>query len=129
MRHRGRRPLKLGHIQNLNGSQRAKQRMTTLLTTLQEGCTVPEACEKLNLSETHFHDLRHDWLQASLEALEPRRPGRRPHVPTEAEQRVAELEEEVKELQRELLLSRARCEVLEVTGLIRLAAKKGIRPS
>lgn len=125
MGHRGRRPLKLGHIQNLNGSQRAKQRMSTLLWTLQGGCTVPEACEKLQLSETHFHDLRHAWLQASLEALEPRKPGRPPQVLTEDQQRVQALEVENQSLRRELALSQARCEVWEVTGQIGPASKKG----
>lgn len=76
MGQRGRRPLTLGHIRNLNGSERAKERMTTLLSSLHADCTIPEACRQLGLSESHFHELRHGWLQASLEALEPRLPGR-----------------------------------------------------
>lgn len=127
MGQRGRRPLTLGHIRNLNGSERAKERMTTLLSSLHADCTIPEACRQLGLSESHFHELRHGWLQASLEALEPRLPGRRARILHPAEQRVAELEQEVQELRRTLALAQARCEVLEVTAAAAATSKKGAR--
>ena len=112
----GRKPLALNHVENLTGSQRAKQRLTTLLLTLESGCTIDEACQRLGVSESHFHALRHQWMQESLELLEPRAVGRPPRDDGAATARIKRLEEEVQQLRRELALAQARCDVLEVIG-------------
>ena len=52
MTRRGRKPLALEHVQQLDGSERAKQRMSTLLKTLQSDCSVVEARVELGLSES-----------------------------------------------------------------------------
>jgi hypothetical protein len=113
MTRRGRKPLALEHVRRLNGSEHAKQRMTTLLETLQSACDVGEACAQIHLSESQFHAVRHRWLQGSLQLLEPRTPGRRPKPCSPDTERIQQLEQEVGDLQRELTLTRARCEVLE----------------
>ena len=116
----------LEHVQQLDGSDRAKQRMTTLLKTLQCDCSVGEACARLGLSESHFHAVRHDWLQGSLQLLEPRPPGRRPKERSPECERIEQLEQEVRTLRRELALTQAQCEVTEALGVDVLGlVKKG----
>ena len=129
MTRRGRKPLALDHVCHLDGSDHAKQRMTILLKTLQADCDVAEACAGMQLSESQFHALRHQWLQRSLQLLEPRTPGqpRKPRGPETA--RVQQLEREVRDLQRELALTRARCEVLEAFHATAPGAVKKGSPS
>ena len=110
----GRKPLALEHVDHLEGSEHAKQRMTTLLMTLEGSCTIDEARSRLNVSESRLHDLRQHWLQGALELLEPRRPGRPPRAHEASAARIDELEQQVRELERELALAQARCEVQEV---------------
>ena len=116
MTRRGRKPLALKHIQHLEGSGHAKQRMTTLFQTLQGECSVVEACETTGLHESHFHALRHQWLQQSLQLLEPRTPGRRPKKISPETKRIEQLKHEKRELERQLTLAQARCEVAETLG-------------
>jgi len=116
MTRRGHRPLALEHVRQLDGSDHAKQRMTTLLKTLQSGCSVGDACAEMDLSESHFHALRHQWLQGSLQLLEPRAPGRRAKERSPEIERIEQLEQTVRELQRELALTQAQCEVMEALG-------------
>ena len=65
----GRKPLATGHVDRLDGSERAKQRMTIILETLRGQMTIPGVCQALGVCESRFHALRQDWLQASLELL------------------------------------------------------------
>jgi transposase-like protein len=116
MTRRGRKPLALEHVQQLDGSERAKQRLTTLLKTLQCDCTVGEACAQLGLSESHFHAVRHHWLQGALQLLEPHPPGRRPKERSPECEQIEQLEQEVRALRRELALTQAQCEVTEALG-------------
>ena len=76
----GRKPLLAGQVDGLDGSQRAKQRLRVFLWTLGGTLEVAEACEELDLRESQFHELRHDWLQGAVQPLEPRRLGRPPRV-------------------------------------------------
>ena len=125
MGQRGRRPLRLAHVDHLDGSARAKDRLSTFLSSVHADCTISEACQHLGVSESHFHAVRHTWLQASLAALEPRPAGRPASIPHPAEARVAALEAEVKTLRRALALTQARCEVLELTAAPAAVSKKG----
>jgi hypothetical protein len=76
----GRKPLELGHVDGLDGSDRAKERMRVFFETLHGELSVPEACGRLGLHESYFHELRHRWLQSSLALLEPRPVGRPPQT-------------------------------------------------
>lgn len=116
MTRRGRKPLALEHVQQLDGSDCAKQRMTMLLKTLQSDCSVGEARAQLGLSESQFHAVRHRWLQGALQLLEPRTPGRHRKDPSSEMERIEQLEQEKRDLQRELALAQARWEVLEAVG-------------
>lgn len=127
MARRGRRPLALEHVEHLEGSAHAKQRMTALLMTLEGACTIDEARAQLNLSESRLHDLRQHWLQGALELLEPRTPGRPPRAHGVSSSRIKELERQVRDLQRELALSQARCEVQEVMATSGVLKKGPVR--
>ena len=76
----GRKPLATGHVDRLQGSEPAKQRLTVLLETLRGELPVPEACARLGIGESRFHALRGAWLQEALELLEPRPLGRPPQA-------------------------------------------------
>ena len=83
----GRKPAGPQIAERLEGSPSAKQRLEVILETITGQLTVSEACEQLRIGESRFHDLRHQTLQATLEALEPRRLGRpaKPMSPEQAE--------------------------------------------
>jgi hypothetical protein len=109
----GRKPMATRHVQKLMGSARAKQRMAAILKTLSGQWTIAMACQRLGIHEAHFHALRQRWLHEALELLEPKRVGR----PPQTERRMKDPQaERIAQLERELALAEARCEVAEVLG-------------
>jgi uncharacterized membrane protein YccC len=108
---RGRRPSGPEYVQKLHGSLDAKERLTVILETLFERCRVLEACARLGIAETRFHQIRMDALQAALENLEQRPPGRPPRVDPASAARIGELEAQVQTLQIELRAAQARAEI------------------
>jgi hypothetical protein len=81
MARKGRKPLGAAHVEHLDGSPLAKQRLTLILQTMRGELTVSEACRALSVCQSRFHALRNQWLQEALELLEPRRAGRPPKIP------------------------------------------------
>jgi hypothetical protein len=81
----GRKPTGPQIVDRLEGSPSAKQRLEVILETIAGQLTIPEACARLGIGESRFHDLRNRTLQATLKTLEPRRRGR-PPKPTSPEQ-------------------------------------------
>lgn len=81
----GRKPDGPQIVERLEGSPSAKQRLEVILETIAGQLTIPEACARLSICESRFHNLRNQTLQATLNTLEPRRPGR-PPKPTSPEQ-------------------------------------------
>jgi hypothetical protein len=108
---RGRRPSGPEYVNNLGGSEAAKERLKVILETLAGTCRVQEACVRLGISEPRFHQLRTQMLEAARAGLEPQTPGRKPQVLTPAEEQVRLLQEQVKQQDFELRLARAREEV------------------
>jgi hypothetical protein len=109
---KGRKPLGAAHVEHLHGTRLAKRRLEMILKTIRGEITVGEACQALSIGESRFHALRNQWLQESVELLEPRptgRPRRLPEVPN-AEQ-VAALESEIQRLRQELMVAEVREEV------------------
>lgn len=113
---RGRRPLRAGHVDGLEGSEAAKRRMRVLLLTLQGELSVAEACQELGVGESRLHALRHQWLQESLELLEPRPCGRPPRLPEAEADEAAKLAERLAETEQRLALAEARQEIQSVLG-------------
>jgi hypothetical protein len=106
---RGRKPSGVEYVQNLDGSAEAKRRLQVVLETMTGARRVLEACDLLDISESRFHQLRLELLQAALERLE-RRPAGRPRA-TPASPEVDLLHEQVAELAKELDASHVREEV------------------
>lgn len=115
----GRKPLAAGHVDHLQGSDHARLRLRLILECMLGNMTVPVACEQLGIGEARFHALRNQWLQEALELLEPRRTGRPPKRPAADAllERVAQLESENRDLQRQLRFSEVREQVVTMTGL------------
>ncbi len=109
----GRKPFGLRHLKKLAVSPLAKTRLEWLLKSLSGACTVPEACAALGITESRFHKLRGDWLQAAAQRLEPGRPGPRPEVVSAESEQVAALEERVRSLEVELRVSQVRAELAQ----------------
>lgn len=86
----GRKPLTLGHLDELDASPRAKERAKVFLETLSGRLSVPEALARLGLSESYFHELRGDWLRRAVALLEPQ-PAGRPPRPVDAAQLAEDL--------------------------------------
>lgn len=97
----GRKPLGPDLVSRLEGSEHAKARLKTMLETLGQEKSVPEACETLHIGESRFHALRLDALQAALDRLEPQPPGRRPVTPSPESARIQELEARLREVELE----------------------------
>ncbi len=104
----GRPPLGVKLVDRQEGTAEAKLRLKIIIETLSGERTIPSACEVLGINESAFHKLRERHLQESVEGLERRTPGRKRREPTPEERRIAELEMQVKRLDRELEASRIR---------------------
>ena len=115
----GRKPAGPQIVERLEGSPVAKQRLEVILETIAGRLTVPEACQRLEIGESRFHELRKGTLQATLEALEPRPLGR-PAKPTSPEQAEMEtLQAELRRTQGELELAQVQLRLARIhPGLI-----------
>ena len=82
---RGRHPSGPEFVDKLPGDATAKDRLRVVLETLTGACRVQEACERLNLSEQRFDQVRIEALQAALTALEPKPSGRPPRASSPAD--------------------------------------------
>jgi hypothetical protein len=77
---RGRKPVGPEAVEQLTGSEQAKQRLRVILETLAGTRRVQEACAALEIGEVRFNQLRLDVLSAGLAALEARPKGRPPRL-------------------------------------------------
>jgi hypothetical protein len=98
-------------VTEMDGSETARARLEQIILALAGQTSVPEACAALDIGESRFHQLREEALQGALAALEPRPSGRpaRPAEPGAA--RIAALEQELRERERELQAYRIRLEL------------------
>jgi hypothetical protein len=113
MTRRGRKPTGAQLVEHLEGSERAKIRLRTILETLSGQRTIPDACDELGIQESMFHRVRSEVLQTALSRLEPRPIGRPPHTLSPRDERVAKLEEENQDLRAELRAAEIRRELAE----------------
>ena len=111
---RGRKPSGPKLVDGLEGSALAKRRLQVILETLAGRCTIEDACEKLGLSPSAFHQLRTRTLADALASLEPRPLGRPPREVSPQDVEIEALEEEVADLRTDLQASRVREEIAVV---------------
>ena len=133
----GRKPTGPQIVERLEGSPSAKQRLEVILETIAGQLTVPEACARLGIGESRFHDLRNQTLQVTLNTLEPRRLGR-PSKPTSPEQdKIDALKADLDRAHRELAVADVQVSLARIhPGLLegpppaqQPAAKKNVRPA
>lgn len=123
----GRKPLAAAHVEHLEGSPHAKQRLVVIIKTMLQELTIPEACSELGIGESRFHAMRNQWMQRALEQLEPRRVGRPRKQddgvdPTQVDQ----LRDEVGQLQQQLVASEVRRQIGQVMPqVVKEPDKKG----
>jgi hypothetical protein len=72
----GRKPKGIGQVQQLTGSEAARRRLVVFLANLAGELSVEEACATLGLHKSRFFELRRQWLEDSLQTLEPEPAGR-----------------------------------------------------
>lgn len=108
---RGRWPHGLEYIDQLDGAVPTKERLKTILETLLGETRMLEACARLDLGETRFHQLRQTALQAALRALEPRPSGRPSRSATAADETIRALQARVAELEQALHQAQVREEI------------------
>ena len=72
----GRKPMGIKQVELISGSEAARRRLAVLLVNVAGELSVDEACQALGLQKSRFFELRKQWLEGSLEALEPEPPGR-----------------------------------------------------
>jgi transposase-like protein len=105
----GRPPKKSDLVDSFDAGNLERERLRIILQTLSGEVSVVEACELLDVSETRFHDLRTQALQAAVISLAPK-PRGRPSKPGAPEE-VQKLKEQVMDLELELQTQRVKTEI------------------
>jgi len=108
---RGRRAAGPQYVQKLPGSALVKERAEVILETLAGRCSVQQACARLGIKETRFHQLRDEFLRGALAALEPGQAGRPRQEATPETERIQALERTLAEKELELHEAQVREEV------------------
>lgn len=100
------------HVDKLDASEHAKERLRVILEVTSGDLTRKEGAALLGLSERTYRELRDRAFGGALESLEPRPTGRpRKHSLSNAEQRVQVLQDELEALQLELKTAQVREEI------------------
>jgi transposase-like protein len=108
---RGRHSLGPELANGAEGSASARRRLQVMLETISGQKRIADACEELGIGEAQFHKLRNKMLNGALASLEPGVPGR-PAAMNEADnERVAEMQDEIRQLKIELRASQIREEI------------------
>jgi len=107
----GRPNFGVDHVDRIAAPAEEKLRVKIVLQTLSEEISVSEACRRLSIGTSRFHELRQEVLEGAIEGARPGRAGRPRKEESRDEQKIQRLEGRVKELQEELELSLLRTEL------------------
>jgi len=110
----GRKPMGPKLVHNLDGSEHAKERLEMILETIAGSRTIEDASDDLGVCEARFFQLRTQVLEAALNRLEPRPPGRPPKTDSPEQERIVELEEELRDKDSKLQATEVRAEIAQV---------------
>lgn len=119
----GRPPDVAALVERLEASAGAKRKLLLFLETIAGKRRAVQASAELGITEVGFHVRRKQFFQEAVRLLEPRRLGRPPKAESPAEERIAMLEEELRELRRELRAREVREEI--ALTMPRVAARRG----
>jgi hypothetical protein len=109
MGRRGRPPQGPRLVENVEGSDAAKERLRVILETLAGTLSVEHACALLGVGEARFHEMRSEVLRQAVSLLEPKPKGRRPEPPpSEDAQDIERLRQQVDKLRTDLRASQVR---------------------
>jgi hypothetical protein len=108
---RGRRPSGPGYVEQVSGSKIAKDRARAVLETLTGARRVLEVCQELRISEQRFQQLRAEAVTAAVASMEPGQAGRPKKTPSAEQFRIAQLEQQLADVQVELKAAQARAEI------------------
>lgn len=92
-------------LNRCEGSKDAKFRAETVLAYLSRSLSADEACERLGIGPSRFHEIVAESLQGLVQVNEPRSAGR-PRETTEADEQVRALESKVTDLEHDLKLAK-----------------------
>jgi hypothetical protein len=106
---RGRTPSGPESVDQLPGSDKAKQRVQVILQTMTGAVRVQDACAQLDVCEQRIRQLRTTMLLAAIDSVEDKPPGR----PVQAQEpgEVTTLRAQVAELERQLQAARLSAEI------------------
>ena len=107
----GRPPKGPAHVDKLDGSELAKERLRVVLETIAGTKTIKDACEQLGISESRFDQIRAEALQGAISGLEPGKPGRRPKQTEQDTPLVEQMQEKLDEMLVELRVAQTRTEI------------------
>jgi len=126
-KHLGRPPVGADLVDSItSASETARRRLKVVLRTLAGGCTIEGACEELGIGRTRFFALRQRFLVEAAHLLEPRTPGPKPRVVTDAERRAEALEAHVGDLEIEVMAAQVREELaLAVPAVVKSKTSSG----
>ena len=98
-------------VDETEGSDQACRRLKVMLETISGQKRIAEACEELGIGTAQFHKLRNKMMQGALLSLEPAAPGRPRAAIEEADERIAAMQEENRQLRIELRAAQIREEI------------------
>lgn len=98
-------------VDETEGSDQACRRLKVMLETISGQKKIAEACEELGISAAQFHKLRNKMMQGALLSLEPAAPGRPRATIEEADERIAAMQDEIRQLRIELRAAQIREEI------------------
>jgi hypothetical protein len=110
---------------NLEGTERAKERLEIILETIAGELSIEEACEELGISDARFFQMRTRALAAALADLESRPAGRPSQSDSPEQQIIAELQQKVQEKESQLKATQVRLEVAQT--LPKLVQEEGAK--
>jgi hypothetical protein len=108
-------------LKGIAGSPEAKERVLTILGNLGGTVDLKAALARLQIGATIFKRWRSLFLRCTVQALEPKPPGRPQRQVPPHWRRIRELEREIQDLKRDLNLTRIR---EELALIMRGPAKK-----
>ena len=126
---RGRPTFGTQHVDKLNGSPTARERLRVVLETIAGTLSIDEACRQLGIGPSRFHDLRQELLQAAMDRADGRPGAQAAEAAAEhavqVRGEVAALRAANDDLRIELEAARIREEIAVVLPHLSRAEKKG----